>query len=187
MTFGKHAVEKDCADRPFECFSEEDTDDDCGIWTSEYLDDFWWDGVKPLKDSVKMKPADENWKLRHISYMHGFAFYLTFSYSASKHSFFISLMLPNDVETASKFTAKLSIEEEDNSDPRSLTYKGPVLSIEDIPDINSDEAASKYWVVPFDVMKSFFSIVKLYSEDENQRNYKVCIPIYIEEVRKRKG
>ena len=191
-TFGKHAVEKKCADKPFECFSEDYTDDECVVYTSQYLDNFWWDGVKPLKDSVMMKPTDANWKMRHISYMHGFAFFLTFSFSASKHSFFISLMLPRDVETASKFTAKLSIKEEDNSgppnlDPRSLTYVGPVLSIEDLPDINSDEAASKYWVVPFDVMKSFFTIKKYNRGDENPRNYQVRSSIWIEEVRKRKG
>ena len=40
---------------------------------------------------------------------------------------------------------------------RRLTWKGPVLSIEDLPDLNSSVARYKYWIVPFEDVKPFIT------------------------------
>ena len=64
-------------------------------------------------------------------------------------------MLPKDEEKASKFTAKITVV---HTEPRKLTYEGPVLSMDDLPDMNSDQAGLKYWVLPFDAIRTFFCL-----------------------------
>ena len=66
---------------------------------------------------------------------------------------------------------------------KKLTYEGPVVSIEDLPDINSNQASSKYWIVPYDDMKSFFSFEHDYYY-AGELNFTVQIPIFVDEVRK---
>ena len=101
---------------------------------------------------------DRRWPYRSLI-IHNLSFYLVMTYVVSRQSFVLYLILPEDVKTASKFTAKLTTTSQspDSESPdRKLSYEGPVISIEDIHDVNSNEASSKYWVVPCEVMRSFF-------------------------------
>ena len=63
-------------------------------------------------------------------------------------------MVPDDVETASKFNARITVH---GQYQRKLTYEGPVLSIEDLPKIEDKNAKMKYWFVAYDALESFFT------------------------------
>ena len=61
---------------------------------------------------------------------------------------------------------------------RRLVYEGPVLSIENLSDLNriSSNTRSKYWVVSYEDVKPFFSSTE--DEDEDllvQVSFSVCV------------
>ena len=113
---------------------------------------FEWDGVSKFK-SIKLGfNKNHDWQFVHF-YAHDLSFYLCLDFLASKQSFNMYVMVPKDVETASKFTAKITVVHEE---PRKLTYEGPVLSMDDLPDMESDQADRKYWVLPYDAAYPFY-------------------------------
>ena len=85
-----------------------------------------------------------------------FKAYCDFSYVASKQSFVFRMFLPDCVEKASKYTARITISPHSS---RNLVYRGPVLSIEDLPDVNSSQAYNKYWFISKDVIIPFSTAV----------------------------
>jgi len=104
---------------------------------------------------------DKMWKLP-IFYLGDQIFYIFLHYLGSKQSFYHGVIIPDDVETASKYNVRMILGPHtraavDRCNRRRLTYEGPVLSIEDLPDLNSSIARSKYWIVPYEDMKPFFS------------------------------
>ena len=62
---------------------------------------------------------------------------------SSKHSFFLYLLHPEIMKTISKFTVKMTVAQ----DERKLNYEGPILSIEDVPGVDSKEARVKFWMI----------------------------------------
>ena len=62
---------------------------------------------------------------------------------------------------------------------RSLTYKGSVLSIEDLPDRNSSKANFKYWFVSYDAMEPFLHI-------DNIDDWSNAFSIKVEVIKKKK-
>merc|ERR1712227_391840 len=86
---------------------------------------------------------------------HNLTFYFHSSYLASKKCFIFYVMLPDDVETASKYNMKIRLIHPD--DQKKLTYEGLVLSIEDLPDFEDDNANMKYWFVSYETLKPFFN------------------------------
>ena len=113
---------------------------------------FEWDGVSKFK-SIKLGfNKNHDWQFVHF-YAHDLSFYLCMDFLASKQSFNMYVMLPEDVETASNFNAKITVVHEE---PRKLTYEGPVLSMDDLPDMESDQADRKYWVLPYDAAYPFY-------------------------------
>ena len=118
-------------------------DDDCLMFAAFrwYCD---WDGT-----------SDEhnNYKFVQIP-VQDFKVYVVVSYAASKQSFVVRMFLPDGVETASKYTVKITISPQTS---RHLIYQGPVLSIEDLPDIDSSQAYHKYWFISKDVIMPFIT------------------------------
>ena len=93
----------------------------------------------------------EDWKLRQFS-AHDLIFYCYIYYSASKRSFILYVFLPDDVESASKYTAKITVSP---NSLRKLIYEGPVLSIEGLPTIYNSQAYNKYWIASYESMMPF--------------------------------
>jgi len=124
--FNLHVVEKDCAMVVVRSFS----------WKSNTI----------------LTNRDTLWALQsfHAQYR---LFYLEKFFLAAKKSFIFGVFLPEDVETSSKYSARITISP---GSPRSLIYQGPVLSIEDLPDKSSSQACDKYWIVSYDDLNPFF-------------------------------
>merc|ERR1719450_1196813 len=95
--------------------------------------------------------ADTYWSFSQFE-AHQLSFYLAMSYLASKQSFILRVFLPEGVESASKYTTRITVSP---STTRKLFYEGPVLSIEDLPDENSSQVYDNYWIVSCDVIKPF--------------------------------
>ena len=108
--------------------------------------------------------------------VHGLMFYFLCSFLASKKCFIISLILLDDVDIA-KFTTRNTIADEPEN-PKKMSFKGPVLSIEDLPDANSNKANFKIWFVLFDTIEPFlamsrelFQVEVLKMEKEGDKNH----------------
>ena len=101
-----------------------------------------WVVVKSLRASKMALKSDGN-------------VYLPTLYLASKQSFIIFVMLPDSVEAASMYTARITVA----NDRRKRIEEIPVLSIEDLPEIENDEAKFKYLFVSHESMEPFFSDV----------------------------
>ena len=73
------------------------------------------------------------------------------------------VFLTDGVETASKFTARITVFSHASSE---LIHEVPVLSIEDLPGMDSSQAYDKYWVVSYDEMRlrKYKSKVKVHVE-----------------------
>ena len=101
---------------------------------------------------------NENQSFRIMSFQdHDRTFYLLSFYLATKKCFIFSVMLPDDVETASKYKVRFTVlHDRHQSHQRSLIFEGLVLSIEDLPNIENKEANVKYWFVAYDSMEPFF-------------------------------
>ena len=150
---GEHTKENDCID------DWEDIEEiHCGLgdiflWPYDLYD---WDNEGTLFNPNE----DKSWKLP-IFYVDDQLFYIFMHYLASKQSFFHCVILPDDVETASKYNARMILGPHhgcvDSRSRRRLTYEGPVLSIEDLPDLTSSSARSKYWIVPYEDMEPFYT------------------------------
>ena len=95
---------------------------------------------------------NKNHAYKMISFkFHNLTFYFLSSYLASKKCFIFSVMVPDDVETASKYNARITV----GHYQRKLTFEGSVLSIEDLPKIKDKNAKMKYWFVAHDALESF--------------------------------
>ena len=155
--FAEHALENECAESTEDYGSDNVGGDDYN-WPFNLNESLDWDKEEPFEGTVFDLTKDQKFRLPQI-FVDGVAFYVFFHYLASRQSFVICVILPNDVETASRYNTKLIIGKNslDIRNRSRLTYEGPVLSIEDLPDMNSSDASSKYWIVPYDVAKPFFS------------------------------
>jgi len=99
---------------------------------------------------------DHSYHIMHSFKVDNLTFYLLSSYLPSKKCFIFSVMLPDDVETASMYNARITVIHSPDSQ-RKVTFEGSVLSIEDLPDIEDDEANMKYWFVSYETLKPFFT------------------------------
>ena len=98
-----------------------------------------------------------NFSLKMHSFKaHNLTFYFLSNYLASKKCLIFSVMLPEDVETASQYTVKITVTPDPDAQ-RKLIYEGSVLSIEDLPNIEDDKANKKYWFVSYDNLEPFLT------------------------------
>ena len=101
---------------------------------------------------------NHSYRLRSFQ-VHNLTFYLLSSYLASKRCFIFSVMLPDDMETASKYNMKITVYNYQDAQMK-LTYEGSVLSIEDLPNIKDKKANLKYWFVAYDALEPFFRMIQ---------------------------
>ena len=118
-----------------------------------YFTYYWYEGE--LSHNI-----DSNRKLDQFQ---GLTFYFSLTYIASKQSLINKVFLTDGVETASKFTARITVFSHASSE---LIHEVPVLSIEDLPGMDSSQAYDKYWVVSYDEMglRKYKSKVKVHVE-----------------------
>ena len=109
-----------------------------------YFTSYWYEGE--LSHNI-----DSNRKSDQFQFQ-GLTFYFSLTYIASKQSLIYRVFLTDGVETASKFTARITVFSHASSE---LIHEVPVLSIEDLADMDSSQAYDKYWVVSYDEMRPF--------------------------------
>ena len=121
-----------------------------------------WNGKDEIVKTVFPHNQDGNWRLMMVK-VRDITFYVSFSYSATKDSFLIFIMLGDSVAEAEKYKAKIWIESPPNGSGEATNKMGfllEVVSVEDIDDLDGDLPPSKYLEVPYEEMKKFFGITK---------------------------
>ena len=91
---------------------------------------------------------NQEWQFSQLQ-VQDVSFYCEMSYLATVRSFIFRVFVPDGVETASKYTARITVAPDSR---RNLKHKVPVLSIEDIPNMEGN----KCWIVHYDLMRPFF-------------------------------
>jgi len=178
--------EKDCPERTARCPEAECKEEfqfknfDQHVLSKHSLKCFFKNGAKYV---VSKEDIEENsmliaTKLGGFS-AHNFVFNLIVDYDSTEQSLVLFMVLPQDVEIASKFTAKMTITHPDS--PRTkLTYECPVLSTEEASGIyRIEENMYKYWIISYKVMRSFYGEmdklpiqVEVFKETEVKRKRK---------------
>ena len=118
-------------------------------------------GIGAICNLLHLAPAEsefnqnENHSYRIVSFKEfNLTFYFLASYLASKKCFIYSVMLPANLETASKYNVRFTVVH----GQRSLIFEGAVLSIEDLQNIEDRKANMKYWFVSHETMEPFFTM-----------------------------
>ena len=91
---------------------------------------------------------NQEWQLSQLQ-VQDVSFYCEMSYLANVRSFIFRVFVPHDFETASKYTARITVAPDSR---RNLNNKVPVLYIEDIPNLEGN----KCWIVHYDLMRPYF-------------------------------
>ena len=150
--------------------------------SSDYLKD--WDGSSTLtQDEFDLT---ENKVYQFASFeVHDKVFFLSASYLAAKKTFFFYVMLPKELKdpTLKHYSVKLSIRSKDSI--RKLLFEGPVLSIEDIPDVSDPRAFHNFWAVHYEAIRPFFEIKDKNHDDEEKGDqvWVVKLPVNVEVIK----
>ena len=63
-------------------------------------------------------------------------------------------------------------------------FEGPVLSIEDIPDVSNPRAFSTFWALHYETVRTFFEIKdKNEKKNDDDKVWEVKLPINVEVVK----
>ena len=148
-----------------------------------------WNGEDEIVENVFPHKEDGNWRLMLFE-CRGVMFYLHFSYSASKDSFIIYLLLGDSILEADKYKAKIWLQtfpDPQNPDKpqEKIGFLQKVVSIENTRPLDGDLPNSEYLVIPYSEMKKFFSISK--NEDdpfypEEKGKWTVAVPIQVQDI-----
>ena len=143
-----------------------------------------WDGSSSL-DNVDVFNAHLPgvWRLMLMHY-HGAQFYLSFSYSSVTEAFIIYVIVAASPAAATRYTAKMFVEE-DGPDPLRLSFYKKVVSIDNCLDLDGDLPDTSYLVMPRQQMRRFFTIKKnQYSHFYPNENGKwtVQLPVQLETI-----
>ena len=119
--------------------------------------------------------------------VHGVAFYLNFMYSTTKQSFVIYIVLGDSVSEASKYTAKIIVEDLDTETSNKVVFYQKVISVEDQRSLDGPLPNTSHLVIPYEEMFRFFAISKnkfslLYPEENGK--WTVQVPVQIESITK---
>ena len=82
-------------------------------------------------------------------------FYFLISYLTSIKCFILTVMLPEKPITTSSYKVKITVQSEED---RKLIYEGNVVTIENLPSIESEDANLHYWFVAYNCMEPFITI-----------------------------
>lgn len=147
-----------------------------------------WDGISEMEDNVFPHEEDGNWRLMLFE-VRDVKFYLSFSFSATRKSFIIYILIGDRPEEAEKYRAKIWVETyptDPGVEKSKLGFLQGVVSIEEtVDDLEEDLPNSKYLVIPYSEMKNFFSITKnaedsLYPEENGK--WTVVVPIQVQDI-----
>ena len=133
--FNEHASKKRCTTSTMSNFGVANVSKYCGILFNQN--------------------QNKSYQLRSFK-VHNRTFYFLSSYLASKKCFIFSVMLPEDVETASKYNMLITVSQYPDAQ-RKLTYEGSVISIEDLPNLEDNKANMKYLFVSYDTLEPFLN------------------------------
>jgi len=153
--------EKSCLERTIKCpnslcnqeiqlkkFQEHSTENGCAENPAVFGHIFNSASLKMNFYMDKNDNEDEGYQFIPIR-VEDLLFYFELFFSVSKQSFIFRVFLLERVETASKYSTRITVSP---NSPRKLIYEGPVLSIEDLPDMDSSQAYEKYWIVAKEAM-----------------------------------
>ena len=85
---------------------------------------------------------------------HNEIFYFLISYKSNTNCFVIAIILAEDADTTSKYNVKITVNPHKH---RKLAYEGEILSLENLPDMETEIAKSKYWFVAYDAMEPYIN------------------------------
>ena len=85
--------------------------------------------------------------------------------------------------TLKHYSVKLSIRSKDSI--RKLLFEGPVLSIEDIPDVSDPRAFHNFWAVHYEAIRPFFEIKDKNHDDDEKGDqvWVVKLPVNVEVIK----
>ena len=184
VNYQEHAVMTECA-TDLQFIEDMDFVDGYGmslpfVLTREMI----WDGISEKPDPMYNIQEEGNWRLM-LFHTHNQEFYLSFSYSAIRQSYIVYIMLARNDYEASKYKAKVWVEQVGVENPERRTWMLSVLSIDDVRSENDFLPHSQYLVLPYGQMKRFFSITENeFSFEYLSENGKFTIelPIQVEEI-----
>ena len=93
--------------------------------------------------------------------------------------------MPDTVEVARRYTAKLWIEECDKDDPERQNYDRQVVSIEENVDYTEDLPSTHYLTLPYAEASKFFAYTTNDGQDvwpDEEGLTTVCLPIQVKDV-----
>ena len=144
--------------------------------SSDYLKE--WDGTSTnTKDEFDLST---NRVFQFASFeVHDKVFFLSASYFADKKTFFFYVMLPKELKdpTLKHYSIRLIIRSRDTPE-RKLMFEGPVLSIEDIPEVSNPRAFYTFWAVHYETMRPFFEI-----KENDDHIWEVKLPVNVEVIK----
>ena len=113
---------------------------------------------------------------------HGVSFYLGFNYVSHRAAFIIYTFYAYPFGLDSNYRVKLYLEQADTVNPVRHSFEGNVICIEKMVDLygNIPVENPNYWVVPVEVMESFYS----YTRNDEDDMFTVAIPLTIEDITK---
>ena len=144
--------------------------------SSDYLKE--WDGTSTnTRDEFDLST---NRVFQFASFeVHDKVFFLSASYFADKKTFFFYVMLPKELKdpTLKHYSIRLIIRSRDTPE-RKLMFEGPVLSIEDIPEVSNPRAFYTFWAVHYETMRPFFEI-----KENDDHIWEVKLPVNVEVIK----
>lgn len=143
-----------------------------------------WDGKSPHMNPLFNTEEDGVWKLM-IFNCRQVSFYLQFIFSASRQAFILFILLGDTVAEASRYKARIWLEEVDKEDPVRTEFMQNIVSIEEQVDIEDNLDNSKYVIIPYAEMEPYFCITKNpYSNEypDEIGKYTLAIPVQIEDI-----
>ena len=108
-------------------------------------------------------------------------FFVSLTYIGASQAFVMFLMIPTDIETASKYRATISLQEPNSNSPLRHSYVVKVLSIDELKNIGVAEIpSSKCLIVTSSEAERFLSVKPNDDDDYNT----VHLPFYIDNILK---
>ena len=109
-------------------------------------------------------------------------FFISLTYIGHQQYFVLYVMLPLDVESASKYRVTISMEEPNSNSPTKYTYVKEVLSIDQMKNKEVPEIPSTHCVILTHIDAEKFLYIR---PNQNDMYNTVHLPIYIENILKK--
>ena len=148
---------------------------------------FSWDGNEDKLEPLYNIRDEGVWRLM-MFHSQNRAFFLSFSFSATRQAFVVFILIPDTAAEAEKYKAKIWFEEPECVNPFKLSFEQNVVSLDDVQNIEESLPDSIYLIIPYEEMKPFFSYTKNEDSDiypDENGKYTIAVPFRIEELQKK--